>query len=444
MLAIITLSIAALSAVLSVCVLLRLSGTATKRDIEGALRGNEQAFSTLRTEITGAVSASLASVSEMQAATQKQIAAMQDARLGQISEQLGQRQAALQKTVSDQLALVEERMKNNTMQTLAQLESIRATMETRITALQGENTKKLDEMRHIVDEKLQKTLDEKLKQSFSMVSERLEQVYKGLGEMQTLAVGVGDLKKVLSNVKTRGILGEIQLGAILEQILSPEQYDSNVATVRGSSERVEYAVKLPGDGQTPVYLPIDAKFPSDAYMALMDAYDLGDAAAVEAAAKTLDARIKGFAKDIHDKYLRVPDTTDFGIMFLPVEGLYAEVVRRGLIEKLQSDYHVVIAGPTTMAALLSSLQMGFRTLAIQERTSEVWNVLGSVKSEFDTFAKALEQTQARINQAGNELESLIGVRTRQIQRRLRSVTTLPSTATPLLEDGAGAENFLGE
>ena len=179
-------------------------------------------------------------------------------------------------------------------------------------------------------------------------------------------------------------------------------------------------------------------------MALMDAYDLGDAAAVEAAAKTLDARIKGFAKDIHDKYLRVPDTTDFGIMFLPVEGLYAEVVRRGLIEKLQSDYHVVIAGPTTMAALLSSLQMGFRTLAIQERTSEVWNVLGSVKSEFDTFAKALEQTQARINQAGNELESLIGVRTRQIQRRLRSVTTLPSTATPLLEDGAGAENFLGE
>ncbi|MEG1125585.1 MAG: DNA recombination protein RmuC [Oscillospiraceae bacterium] len=425
MLEIITLSVSAIAVVLLIVMLIRLNSVPSRQDIEAISRNNEQALSILRTEISTALSATIGNMAEMQTNTQKQIASIQDTRLAQISEQLGARFGALQNTVSDQLTVVEQRMKNNTAQTMVGLENIRATMEQRISSLQTENTKKLDEMRNTVDEKLQKTLDEKLKQSFSMVSERLEQVYKGLGEMQTLAIGVGDLKKVLSNVKTRGILGEIQLGAILEEILSREQYEENIATVRGSSERVEFAVKLPGDGSGTVYLPIDAKFPSDAYTALLDAYDLGDAGAVETAAKALDNRIKGFAKDIHDKYIRVPDTTDFGIMFLPVEGLYAEVVRHGLIEKLQSDYHVVIAGPTTMAALLSSLQMGFRTLAIQERTSEVWSVLGSVKSEFETFAKALEQTQARINQAGSELENLIGVRTRQIQRRLHSVTALP-------------------
>ena len=291
--------------------------------------------------------------------------------------------------------------------------------------MQADNGKRLDEMRHTVDEKLQKTLDEKLQQSFSRVSEQLESVYKGLGEMQTLATGVGDLKKVLSNVKTRGILGEIQLGAILEQILAPEQYAENVATVKGSSERVEYAVKLPGDGTSCVYLPIDAKFPIDAYNGLLDAYDTADAAQVEAAAKVLEQRIRQFAKDIHTKYIHVPETTDFGIMFLPIEGLYAEVVRRGMVERLQAEFKVVIAGPTTMAALLNSLQMGFKTLAIQKRSSEVWDVLSSVKSEFETFGTALEQAQTRINQAGNALESLVGVRTRQIQRKLRSVTTLP-------------------
>ena len=268
-------------------------------------------------------------------------------------------------------------------------------------------------------------LREKLQQSFSRVSEQLESVYKGLGEMQTLATGVGDLKKVLSNVKTRGILGEIQLGAILEQILAPEQYAENVATVKGSSERVEYAVRLPGDGTSCVYLPIDAKFPIDAYNGLLDAYDTADAAQVEAAAKVLEQRIRQFAKDIHTKYIHVPETTDFGIMFLPIEGLYAEVVRRGMVERLQAEFKVVIAGPTTMAALLNSLQMGFKTLAIQKRSSEVWDVLSSVKSEFETFGTALEQAQTRINQAGNALESLVGVRTRQIQRKLRSVTTLP-------------------
>ena len=291
--------------------------------------------------------------------------------------------------------------------------------------MQTDNGKRLDEMRRTVDEKLQKTLDEKLQQSFSRVSEQLESVYKGLGEMQALATGVGDLKKVLSNVKTRGILGEIQLGAILEQLLAPEQYEENVATVKGSANRVEYAVKLPGDGSSPVYLPIDAKFPIDAYNALLDAYDAADAAQAETAAKQLEQRIRLFAKDIHTKYIHVPETTDFGIMFLPVEGLYAEVVRRGMVERLQNEFKVIVAGPTTMAALLNSLQMGFRTLAIQKRSSEVWDVLSAVKQEFETFGAALVQTQKRLNQASNDLENLVGVRTRQIQRRLRGVTLLP-------------------
>ncbi|MEG2843569.1 MAG: DNA recombination protein RmuC, partial [Ruthenibacterium sp.] len=321
------------------------------------------------------------------------------------------------------------RMKNSAVESEQKLDNIRTTMETRIAGMQADNAKKLDEMRQTVDEKLQKTLDDKLQQSFSRVSDQLEKVYKGLGEMQTLATGVGDLKKVLSNVKTRGILGEIQLGAILEQILSAEQYAENIATVKGSSERVEFAVKLPGDGETPVWLPIDAKFPADAYGALLEAYDAADAAAVDAAAKVLEQRIRGFAKDISTKYLHVPETTDFGIMFLPIEGLYAEVVRRGMVEKLQTDYKVMIAGPTTMAALLNSLQMGFRTLAIQERSGEVWKVLGSVKSEFDTFGKALEQTQSRIEQAGSELEKLVGVRTRQMQRRLSTIANMPELST---------------
>lgn len=267
------------------------------------------------------------------------------------------------------------------------------------------------------------------------MSQQLELVYKGLGEMRTLAAGVGDLKKVLSNVKTRGILGEVQLGAILEQLLASGQYAENVATVPGSSERVEFAVKLPGDGDGPVWLPIDAKFPQDAYAALLAAYDTADKAAVELAAKELDKRVRGFGKDIHDKYLAPGHTTDFGVMFLPVEGLYAEVVRRGTAERLQREYKIVVAGPTTMAALLNSLQMGFKTLAIQKRSSEVWKVLGSVKAEFDTFGQALAQAQNRLNQASSELENLVGVRTRQIQRKLQQVTLLPGE-----EETSGEQN----
>ena len=311
-------------------------------------------------------------------------------------------------------------------QTEQKLESIRTTMEVRLNSMQASNDRRLNEMRQTVDEKLQKTLEDKLQKSFGLVSQQLEMVYKGLGEMRTLAAGVGDLKKVLSNVKTRGILGEIQLGAILNEILAPEQFAENVATVPGSSERVEFALRLPGDGDGQVWLPIDAKFPLDAYSALLAADDLGGRAAVETAAKELDKRIRSFGKDIHDKYIAPPHTTDFGVMFLPVEGLYAEVVRRGIAERLQREYKIVVAGPTTMAALLNSLQMGFRTLAIQKRSSEVWKVLASIKAEFDTFGQALAQAQNRLNQASHELENLVGVRTRQIQRKLRQVTELPA------------------
>jgi DNA recombination protein RmuC len=242
--------------------------------------------------------------------------------------------------------------------------------------------------------------------------------------MQTLATGVGDLKKVLSNVKTRGILGEIQLGAILEQILSPEQYSTNVVTKSSGRNPVEFAIKLPGDGETPVYLPIDSKFPTEDYLLLNEAYDNGDKAAIEVLATILERKIKSFAKDIHEKYVEPPHTTDFAILFLPIEGLYAEAVRRGLVETLQREYKVNIAGPTTMAALLNSLQMGFKTLAIQKRSSEVWKVLASVKNEFETFGKVLETAQNRITQTSAELDKLVGVRTRMIRSKLKEVSTL--------------------
>lgn len=402
-----------------------------RNDLRDVTMNVQDALSDVRTELSSTLNQSVQTAAKMQVDTQRQIADMQNASL-----------RALQTTVNDQLTMVERRMKHTGDASEQRLENIRTTMETRIAALQTENGKKLDEMRQTVDEKLQKTLETKLQQSFSRVSEQLESVYKGLGEMQTLATGVGDLKKVLSNVKTRGILGEIQLGAILEQILAPEQYAENIATVPGSADRVEYAVRLPGDGETPVWLPIDAKFPIDAYSTLLDAQDGTDKALVDAAVRTLEQRIRSFAKDIHTKYIHVPDTTDFGIMFLPVEGLYAEVVRHGMIEKLQADYKIVVAGPTTMAALLNSLQMGFKTLAIQRSSSEVWKVLGNVKTEFDTFGKVLTQAQSRLNQANDELEKLVGVRTRQIQRRLSQVTQL---SQPLpIEEEALALDFVPE
>ena len=327
-------------------------------------------------------------------------------------------------SVTDQLGQFERRLHGFTAETTQNLENIRTTVDKNLRAMQEDNNKKLDDMRRIVDEKLQKTLSERMNESFRLVNERLEQVYKGLGEMQTLAQGVGDLKKVLTNVKTRGIVGEIQLGAILEDILAPEQYEVNVATRPGSRNVVEYAVKLPVEDGSHVWLPIDSKFPGDTYGALRDAYETGDRAQIDACAKQLVSTLKAEAKDIHDKYLEPPYTTDFGILFLPFEGLYAEVVNRGMVEVLQREYHVNIAGPSTMAALLNSLQMSFRTIAIQKRSGEVWSVLGAVKTEFDKFEACLTQTQNRLDQASRELDKLVGTRTRAIRRRLKGVTEL--------------------
>lgn len=339
---------------------------------------------------------------------------------------LAARQESLNSKLNEDFLRLNAHMAENNMQNEQKLDNIRKALMDSLARMHDENGKQLETIRKTVDEKLQETLDKKLTDSFKMVSERLEQVYKGLGEMQTIASSVGDLKKVLSNVKTRGVLGEVQLGAIIEQILTPDQYGKNVATKKGSQGNVEYAVKLPGDKDNPVWLPIDAKFPADAYSNLVDAYDTGDVALIETNTKILRDRLRSFAKDIHDKYISPPDTTDFAIMFLPFEGLYAEAVRMGIIELLQNDYKINIAGPTTMAALLNSLQMGFKTLAIQKRSSEVWNVLGAVKGEFETFAKVLVSTQNRMNQANEELEKLVGVRTRQIVRTLKSVQTMPT------------------
>ncbi len=331
--------------------------------------------------------------------------------------------AQMNQSLMISLSQLEKRLQTLEMTNEQKLDGLRLTMEKRLSYIQEDSNKKLEEIRHTVDEKLQTTLEEKMTQSFQLVNERLEAVYKGLGEMQTLANGVGDLKKVLSNVKTRGILGEIQLGMILEEILSPEQYETNIATVPNSKNVVEYAIKLPWDERS-VYLPIDSKFPADAYQALQEAYETGDPGLVQSNADILTQRIKSFAKDIKTKYIEPPYTTDFAIMFLPFEGLYAEAVNRGLVEVLQRDYHVNLAGPSTMAALLNSLQMGFRTIALQKRSSEVWEVLGAVRTEFDKFADILALTQQRIDQANRELDKLVGVRTRAIQRKLRNVEKL--------------------
>ena len=335
-------------------------------------------------------------------------------------------QEAQAKQQSERLAEINKTLSDYTVGSEQKLENIRASVTKQLGELTQENSKQLEQMRNTVDEKLQKTLEDRIGQSFQLVNERLEQVYKGLGEMQTLASGVGDLKKVLSNVKTRGILGEVQLGSILEQILAPEQYDVNVATRPGSNERVEFAVKLPGgdDSDKPVYLPIDAKFPGDAYGNLREAYENGDQNEINAAAKQLENAIKVAAKDIKEKYVEIPYTTEFGIMFLPFEGLYAEVVNRGLLEVLQRDYKINIAGPTTMAALLNSLQMGFRTLAIQKHSSEVWDTLGAVKTEFEKFEGVLQKAQKNLTDAGKNLDTLIGTRSRLIRSKLKKVESL--------------------
>lgn len=342
-------------------------------------------------------------------------------------------QQSFAQSQNDRAVQLEQRLHSFSSGNAQSLENIRRSVDEKLESIRRENLRQLDEMRQTVDEKLQKTLEEKMNKSFSLVNERLEQVYKGLGEMQTLAVGVGDLKKVLSNVKTRGILGEIQLGAILSEILSKEQYEENIATKKGSKNVVEFAVKLPADGAGTVYLPIDSKFPGDTYSALREAVESGDRQSIESAKKALVQRIKGEAKDIHDKYIDPPNTTEFAIMFLPFEGLYSEVVNMGLVEVLQREYKVNIAGPSTMAALLNSLQMGFKTLAVQKRSAEVWKILGGVKTEFDKFNDVLVMTQQRLDQANKELDKLVGVRTRQIQRQLKDVESVSLSEQNLFE-----------
>ncbi|MDD4850002.1 MAG: DNA recombination protein RmuC [Gemmiger sp.] len=344
--------------------------------------------------------------------------------------------AARQKTAGDamlsQLTLLENRLKNLEDSNANRLEGVRDTLAAGMDKMQRENARKLEEIRGTVDEKLQETLQKRISESFKSVSSQLEQVYKGLGEMQQLASDVGGLKQVLSGVKTRGILGEVQLGAILQEILAPAQYETNVATVPGSANRVEYAVKLPGQGGT-VYLPIDAKFPGDTYARLQNALEKGDPAAVAQARKQLETVLRLEAKDIHEKYIELPYTTNFGILFLPFEGLYAEVINTGVMERLQREFQVNVAGPSTMAALLNALQMGFKTLAIQKRSGEVWAVLGAVKTEFDKFGSGLQAMQRHLTQTGSDLEELIGTRSRAISRRLEEVQQLdPNEAEDML------------
>ena len=392
-------------AVLAVVILVKLSGrsgyggdmTALRRELREEIKHSRQ-------ETIETVGSSVRNLSDILSQNQREAVNVQSRRLSDLNRQL-----------ADTSMGIEQR-----------LENIRISMENKVSMMTEENNRQLTEMRNTVDEKLQKTLEDRIGRSFMQVSERLEQVTKGLGEMQTLAAGVGDLKKVLSNVKTRGIVGEIQLGAILAQILSPDQYDENVA-VKGGSERVEYAVRFPGDGMRPVYLPVDSKFPADAYIHLTDAYDTGDRDLIKAASDALKNAVIKAARDIRTKYIQPPETTEFAIMFLPFEGLYAEVLRLGIVETLQRDYHINVAGPTTMAAMLNSFQMGFRSIALQKRSGEVWDTLSKVRDEFSKFGGVLEKTQLKMTQAQKELDELVGVRTRQIQRALKNVSETETT-----------------
>lgn len=354
-----------------------------------------------RQETIGMVQSSVKNMGDMLSQAQRESMELQSRRLSELNKQFA-------RTSMD----IEQR-----------LENIRISMEKKVSNMTEENNRQLAEMRNTVDEKLQKTLEERIGRSFRQVSESLQQVTRGLGEMQNLAAGVGDLKKVLSNVKTRGIVGEIQLGAILQQILSPEQYEENIA-VKGGSERVEYAVKFPGEGDRPVYLPIDSKFPGDAYLNLQDAYDTGDRQLIKIATDNLRNAVLKAAKDIRSKYIQPPQTTEFAILFLPFEGLYAEVLRLGIVESLQRDYRINIAGPTTMAAMLNSFQMGFKSIALQRRSGEVWDTLAKVRTEFEKFGNVLVKTQTKMEQAQKDLETLVGVRTRGIQRALKNVSVL--------------------
>ncbi len=350
--------------------------------------------------------------------------------------------------VRQQFGDFNQQQQHNNKQFLDHIRELERGIGGHLKSIREDNSKQLDEMRKTVDEKLQSTLEKRLGESFKQVSERLEEVHKGLGEMQNIATGVGDLKKVLSNVKTRGVMGEYQLGNILEDLLTPEQYGKNVATRKGSQAFVEYAIKLPGkNSEEELWLPVDSKFPIEPYEQLLDAYDSADPERIDQARKLLLRAVEGFAKDIAEKYIDPPHTTDFGIMFLPVESLYAEILRYpGLFDTLRRDYKITLTGPTTLSALLNSLQMGFRTLAVQKRSSEVWNVLGAVKSEFSKFSEHLGKVQKQLNTASVSLEKLRSTRTNQIERKLRNVESLDEAKPDEIpelpeEEDLGLEDF---
>ncbi len=405
-----------------------------ERELRAAVQSSVQG---LRTE----QAAQLAQLQQLLLTQQAEAARTANTQLGALVQQLQQ----LQKGVADTLVQQVGALSQSSTQTLQSLQQqlgerfealrastdqrhaeMRATVEQRLRELQSDNEKKLEQMRLTVDEKLHATLEQRLGESFRQVAERLEQVHTGLGEMRSLAQGVGDLKRVFSNVKSRGLFGEIQLAGLLEQVFTPEQYGVNVETVPGSGARVEYAVRLPGDGDGPLWLPIDAKFPREDYERLLEAQDSADKPAAEAAAKALELRLRDEARTIRDKYVAAPHTTDFAILFLPTEGLYAEALRRpGLVEALQREQRVMLAGPTTLLALRNSLQMGFRTLALQQRSTEVWKVLGAVKTEFGKFGEVLARVRRKLDEAGSTLGAA-EVRTRVMGRQLKSVEALPS------------------
>ncbi len=411
------------------------SAAQTQTAVVGAVSALGQGLNTGMATLTGSLGENIRTMSgelkggmeTMKTAmrqSQEAAAQQQSEKLGEIDRHVMARQEAMSVSMEKQMQTMEQRLSHLDQMNEQKLEALRQSMTAAMQEMRQENAKKLEEIRRTVDEKLQDTLQKRITDSFQSVSQQLEQVYKGLGEMQHLASDVGGLKQVLSGVKTRGILGEIQLGAILEEILSPEQYDTNVATIPGSRERVEFAVKLPGTDGERVYLPIDSKFPGDTYMHLQEAAASGSAQAVTEARKALEAVLKKSARDIRDKYVEPPYTTNFGILFLPFEGLYAEVVNMGMIEILQKEYGINVAGPSTMAALLNSLQMGFRTLAIQKRSSEVWQVLGAVKTEFSKFEDIMTKMQGHLQQTSKDLDTLMGTRTRAINRKLREVQQL--------------------
>jgi len=414
-------------------------GTSQKEQMDslgGLLKNQIETF-------TGQLGLQLSAFTQNNSDSLAKISTVLEERLGQAQQDARQSRTEQANSLKQFGEQINDQLRQLTQRNSEGLETLRQTVETKLTQIQTDNNQKLEQIRHTVDEKLQGTLEQRLGESFKQVSERLEQVHNGLGEMRNLASGVGDLKKVLSNVKIRGTWGEVQLENLLEQMLSPDQYAKNVSTRPNSNERVEFAIKLPGRDQddSVVWLPIDAKFPLEDYQKLAEAQDMADLAAMAEAGKALEMRIKAEAKAIRDKYLEPPYTTDFGLLFLPIEGLYAEVIRRpGLSDLLQREYRVTLVSPTTLAAILNSLQMGFRTLAIEKRSSEVWQVLGAVKTEFGKFGDVLAKTKKKLDEARNTIDAA-EVRTRAIDRQLRQVEALPTAEASRLLPELGANDF---